>query len=793
MQSFPFSETARKPEALLAMTTPPQGAEPREEGVEPRGGGAEAKEEGAEPREEGEAAIRASSVAAVGPGRATSVLEALTPISAPAPRKRGRPKGSKNKPKPGQLAAKQSRSTQQVPATQNRSTTPRRSLDEVLTEEAASADVPQFVQGANTELPIYAAESTVLPPTPTAVARSGNPTVLPNEGLPDQAHSIATEPTTPSSSKRAKRIPLPSVLSILPNILMDLRRRDYDRSSNISFSIQPPQVFCVHPGLVLAAGCWRTNTYARLHDIAVGKPFSLDEAMTFLGILLFLALVDKGEYSNYWGTQVESAILSGTSSGLDDVMALRRFKELRKAFCFQCVEANPGARDQAARIRPLLNLLKTTRPKYVEIGRNVALDEASVSCRSKYGKSLVVYNPLKPTGRYHFRIYMLCCASSWLSLNFRLHCGSDISDRLGGVVSPGETQTLSDEVAVLSSIRKCVLEVVRPLYKTRRIVNSDNYYTSVQLLMALRLKGLYTRGTVRKTSAHFPRHVLLEKKDCSRGVSRQGVSTDHSMVAASWHDSAIVTVISNADPSTLTTVTRQVRAEQRSVSAPTCIKEYNANMQGVDRLDQIRARFSLADGHSFKKWHKKLALALVDVARANTRLFQNITVASAYGGVTEILMSMMSWQTSWLLSRSRFEFTDLAIIFIPRSFKSWRTSTPRALATFVASTTCTTTFPTPDQMSKKPSISQSLPSSRRSDEIPLSISSPALRCGILLAPWTTTYRGTSAKIAVTARSPLDGDIGGILSSAGTPGELKELLSPRSDVTRSSSWADADGD
>ncbi|KAE8957394.1 hypothetical protein PR003_g32459 [Phytophthora rubi] len=144
--------------------------------------------------------------------------------------------------------------------------------------------------------------------------------------------------------------------------------------------------------------------------------------------------------------------------------------------------------------------------------------------------------------------------------------------------------------------------------------------------MALRLKGLYARGTVRKTSAHFPRHVLLEKKDCSRGASRQGVSTDHSMVAASWYDSAIVTVISNADPSTLTTVTRQVRAERRSYSAPTCIKEYNASMQGVDRLDQIRARFSLADGHSFKKWHKKLALALVDVSRSNAYLTRRLTV-----------------------------------------------------------------------------------------------------------------------------------------------------------------------
>ncbi|KAJ0391297.1 hypothetical protein P43SY_012054 [Pythium insidiosum] len=40
-------------------------------------------------------------------------------------------------------------------------------------------------------------------------------------------------------------------------------------------------------------------------------------------------------------------------------------------------------------------------------------------------------------------------------------------------------------------------------------------------------------------------------------------------------------------------------------------------MQGVDRLDQLRAKYSLADGHSMQKWHKKLALAFIDIARVN--------------------------------------------------------------------------------------------------------------------------------------------------------------------------------
>ncbi|GMF36692.1 unnamed protein product [Phytophthora fragariaefolia] len=159
--------------------------------------------------------------------------------------------------------------------------------------------------------------------------------------------------------------------------------------------------------------------------------------------------------TNYWGEQVEDTIWGGDTVGLNNEMTLRHFNELRYAFSFRNLEANGENTDQAARIRPLLNLLKTTGSKYVEVGRDVALDEVSVACRSKFGKPLIVYNPIKPTGKYHFRIYMLYCATSWISLNFRLRCVSSITDRLRGVTTPAEAQVLSEES---TSIRKYVRE-----------------------------------------------------------------------------------------------------------------------------------------------------------------------------------------------------------------------------------------------------------------------------------------------------------------------------------------------
>lgn len=444
-----------------------------------------------------------------------------------------------------------------------------------------------------------------------------------------------------------------------------------------------------------------TNEQAKANKVAV--PFTLDELMKFLGIIWYMALVQKGEYANYWGEQVEDAIFTTTRSSLDTIMSLRRFKQLRSAFCFRnarTITPDELKLDAAVRIRSLLNLLKQTGSKYVDVGRDLAVDEASVAARSKFARHLIVFNPKKPTGKYHFKLYMTCCATSWIALSYRLHCESTIEQRATGVHEDTHTELLASEMSITSKTRQIVLEITRQFHGSGRIVNCDNYYTSVQLLEALRIKHLFCRGTVKQVSKHFPRHVVLpdpNKKDkdankskqkrarsdgidgsdseqdeetpdtrpvgqeqtprvggeVKRGDYLQAVCKDAKILAASWCDGNIVTIISNADASTVSTVERKIHGEKCSVPAPTAIKEYNKYMQGVDRNDQLRARFSVADGHSFKKWHKKLAFAIIDVARVNAYLTRRMCTKdtrperdSHRSFVTDLIKEMLhgKWQ-----------------------------------------------------------------------------------------------------------------------------------------------------
>jgi hypothetical protein len=48
-------------------------------------------------------------------------------------------------------------------------------------------------------------------------------------------------------------------------------------------------------------------------------------------------------------------------------------------------------------------------------------DEATMACFSRYACYLLSFNPKKPTGKFHFKLYMLCCAHTNLTCKIRIH------------------------------------------------------------------------------------------------------------------------------------------------------------------------------------------------------------------------------------------------------------------------------------------------------------------------------------------------------------------------------------
>ncbi|KAG3161410.1 hypothetical protein PI124_g5979 [Phytophthora idaei] len=88
-------------------------------------------------------------------------------------------------------------------------------------------------------------------------------------------------------------------------------------------------------------------------------------------------------------------------------------------------------------------------------------------------------------------------------------------------------------------------------------------------------------------------------------------------------------------------------------------------MQVVDRLDQVRGRFSLADGHSFKKWFKKLGFALVDVARSDAYFTRKLALGltndrdSHRGFIVHLSSELLSGKWKEAPSEKRMFYTNV--------------------------------------------------------------------------------------------------------------------------------------
>jgi hypothetical protein len=80
----------------------------------------------------------------------------------------------------------------------------------------------------------------------------------------------------------------------------------------------------------------------------------------------------------------------------------------------------------------------------------------------------------------------------------------------------------------------------------------ENYYTSPAILILLRNRGIYTRGTVKKKRRMVPSQILLTKADCKKladGYVRMPVCEFAKMQAFGWNDNNPVHILSTADSS----------------------------------------------------------------------------------------------------------------------------------------------------------------------------------------------------------------------------------------------------
>jgi hypothetical protein len=293
-------------------------------------------------------------------------------------------------------------------------------------------------------------------------------------------------------------------------------------------------------------------------------------------------------------------------------MSLGRFSQISSMLHFNNNNDEEGlANDSLHKIRPLLQILKKTLGRYTNLGMEFSFDEATMACFSRYARGLLCFNPQKPTGKFHFKIYRLCCAITNAVIKLRIHT-KDSSDMDFGDEVDAEQVNKTD---------KLTAEMCSVLEGSGTVINMDNYYMSTIAAIHLKEKGVLCRGTIRANRKFVPKSVLFAPRECrefERGTTRMEVNVENSLIAVGWLDNKAVNFVSTADTTDMVFVERRVKNEKIKVPAPEVVKNYNLYMGGVDKHDKLRSTFALGKHHKFKKYYIKLMLFLMDIAMTNS-------------------------------------------------------------------------------------------------------------------------------------------------------------------------------
>ena len=346
----------------------------------------------------------------------------------------------------------------------------------------------------------------------------------------------------------------------------------------------------------------------------IWKAVTINEILTYFGILMFSMLYPQT------GRRVRTAWKNQQVNSWTAYMTLGRFSQINSMLHFNNNSDQEGlAKDSLHKIRPLLQILKKTLGRYAVLGTEYSFDEATMACFSRYARGLLCFNPQKPTGKFHFKIYMLCCAITNLVIKLRIHT-KDSSD-----MEFTHDEADSEEV---NKTDRLTSEMCSVLEGTGAVVNMDNYYMSTTAAIHLREKGVLCRGTIRANRKFVPKSVLFTSRECresDRGTTRMAVNVENSLVAVGWLDNKAVNFISTADTTEMVSVERRIKNEKVEVPAPSVVKNYNMYMGGVDKHDKLRSTFALGKHHKFKKYYVKLMLFLVDIAMTNSWIYYRMT------------------------------------------------------------------------------------------------------------------------------------------------------------------------
>lgn len=301
-----------------------------------------------------------------------------------------------------------------------------------------------------------------------------------------------------------------------------------------------------------------------------------EEIHTVLGILLISGYHRLPSKRMYWQEDPDCKV-----SIVSEAMRRRRFEDI-----LRYIHLNDNTyigTDSFYKVRPLFDHLNDAFKQNL-CGGSLSVDESIIPYYGRHhAKQFIRGKPI----RFGFKLWVIAKPNGYI-MHAEPYCGSNTKLPDTGLGQGGDV--------VIGLVDYCSVPQGTKLY-------FDNLFTSVPLLEELCKRNLGGTGTLRENRIGKVMK-LPSKKDFKKSQRGKYVSVgNEKLIAVTWNDNAVVTVLSNCDEEQPTkSIQRYSRTEKKKVTVkiPNTISQYNSNMGGVDLNDQFVSQYRTTI--RIKKW-----------------------------------------------------------------------------------------------------------------------------------------------------------------------------------------------
>lgn len=336
----------------------------------------------------------------------------------------------------------------------------------------------------------------------------------------------------------------------------------------------------------------QSNIYAtqqNRHEFDL-KPFQLQR---FIGFLLFTGYHKLPREDMYWENAEDCNVHIVTKA-----MSRQSFRDIKRNLHLSD-NSTVQPSDKFYKIRTYVEMMNARFAKFGVFSHNLSIDEQMIPYFGRH--SCKMFMKGKPV-RFGFKAWCLCSSDGYL-FQFLPYTGRD--------------ENFDADLGLGASVVMSLLRVVSN--PEQHAIYFDNFFTSHKLMIKLRQSHFHATGTVREPrliASELENSKSLQKKE--RGVYDFRYDKRNEVLAVKWNDNAVVTLATNfqaVEP--VLKANRFSRADRKvvSVTQPNLIASYNANMGGVDLLDNFVAKYRIAV--KGKKWWWPLFINYIDLALAN--------------------------------------------------------------------------------------------------------------------------------------------------------------------------------